>query len=90
MYTANDVPSGTYGKGLLCLENDDGSFKMRNDVICVQTLTKNLIFVGSLEVKGFEVKIKDEELKIIILLVKCNYCSIIKRCCYGWWRGRCK
>ena len=59
LITANDVPCEMYGKGSILLKNDDGSFRIPNDVRYVPTWEKNIIFVGSLEAKGFEPRISE-------------------------------
>ncbi|KAL0402530.1 UNVERIFIED_CONTAM: hypothetical protein Slati_4282900 [Sesamum latifolium] len=65
VYTANDISLTTYGIGSIRLKNQDGSVITLTGVRYVSELRKNLISVGTLESKGFEVRAKDGVMKII-------------------------
>ncbi|KAK4424820.1 hypothetical protein Salat_1675600 [Sesamum alatum] len=62
---ANNIPLTTFGIGSVRLNNQDGSIITLIGVRFVPELMKNLIYVGTLESKGFEVRAKDGVMKII-------------------------
>ncbi|KAK4428874.1 hypothetical protein Salat_1187300 [Sesamum alatum] len=65
VYTTNNIPLTTFGCGSVRLKNQDGSIITLTGVRFVPELMKNLIYVGTLESKGFEVRAKDGVMKII-------------------------
>nr|GEY09800.1 retrovirus-related Pol polyprotein from transposon TNT 1-94 [Tanacetum cinerariifolium] len=65
VYTADETPLTTHGIGSVRLQNEDGTIVTLKGARYSPKLKKNLIFVGTLESKGFEVRAKDEVMKII-------------------------
>ncbi|GJX27363.1 transposable element [Tanacetum coccineum] len=65
VYTADETPLTTHGIGSVRLQNEDGTIVTLKGVRYSPKLKKNLISVGTLESKGFEVRAKDEVMKII-------------------------
>ncbi|KAE8730408.1 BTB/POZ domain-containing protein NPY2 [Hibiscus syriacus] len=65
VYTANNSPLDTLGIGSIRLRNQDGSIRTLTGVHYVPDLMRNLIFVGTLESKGLEVRAKDGIMRII-------------------------
>ncbi|KAL0454716.1 UNVERIFIED_CONTAM: hypothetical protein Slati_0810800 [Sesamum latifolium] len=65
VYTTIDIPLTTYGIGSIRLKNQDGSIITLTGVRYVPELRKNLISLGTLKSKGFEVTAKDGLMKII-------------------------
>ncbi|KAE8684184.1 Flotillin-like protein 1 [Hibiscus syriacus] len=61
----NNSPLDTLGIGSIRLRNQDGSIRTLTGVHYVPDLMRNLIFVGTLESKGLEVKAKDGIIRII-------------------------
>nr|GFA15995.1 retrovirus-related Pol polyprotein from transposon TNT 1-94 [Tanacetum cinerariifolium] len=71
VYIADETPLTTHGIGSVRLQNEEGTIMTLKGVRYSPKLKKNLIFVGTLESKGFEVREKDGVMKIIfdVLLV---------------------
>nr|GEZ61688.1 retrovirus-related Pol polyprotein from transposon TNT 1-94 [Tanacetum cinerariifolium] len=65
VYTTDETPLATHGIGFVRLQNDDGKIVTLKGVPYSLKLKKNLISVGTLESKGFEVRAKDGVMKII-------------------------
>ena len=65
VYTADETPLTTHGIGSVRLQNEDGTIVTLKGVRYSPKLKKNLISVGTLEYKGFEVRAKDGVMKII-------------------------
>ncbi|GJT56509.1 retrovirus-related pol polyprotein from transposon TNT 1-94 [Tanacetum coccineum] len=65
VYIADETPLTTHGIGSVRLQNKDGTIVTLKGVHYSPKLKKNLIFVGTLESKGFEVRAKDGVMKII-------------------------
>ncbi|GJX90903.1 retrovirus-related pol polyprotein from transposon TNT 1-94 [Tanacetum coccineum] len=65
VYTADETPLTTHGIGSVRLQNEDGTIVTLKGVRYSPKLKKNLISVGTLESKGFEVRAKDGVMKII-------------------------
>ena len=65
VYTANNFPLNTPGIGSICLRNQDGSIRTLTGVHYVPNLMRNLISVGTIKSKGFEVRAKDGIMRII-------------------------
>ncbi|GJR29297.1 retrovirus-related pol polyprotein from transposon TNT 1-94 [Tanacetum coccineum] len=65
VYTADQNPLTTHGIGSVRLQNEDGTIVTLKGVRYLPKLKKNLISVGILESKGFEVRAKDGVMKII-------------------------
>ncbi|PWA73707.1 hypothetical protein CTI12_AA260080 [Artemisia annua] len=65
VYTADKTPFTTHGIGSVRLQNEDGTIVTLKGVHYSPKLKKNLISVGTLESKGFEVRAKDGVMKII-------------------------
>ncbi|GJU57695.1 retrovirus-related pol polyprotein from transposon TNT 1-94 [Tanacetum coccineum] len=65
VYTADETPLTTHGIGSVRLQNEDGTIVTLKGVHYSPKLKKNLISVGTLESKGFEVRAKDGVMKII-------------------------
>ncbi|GJR75321.1 retrovirus-related pol polyprotein from transposon TNT 1-94 [Tanacetum coccineum] len=65
VYTADETPLTTHGIGSIRLQNEDGTIVTLKGVRYSSKLNKNLIFVGTLESKGFEVRAKCGVMKII-------------------------
>ena len=65
VYTANNFPLNTRGIGSIHLKNQDGSIRTLTGIHYVPNLKKNLISVGTLEVKVFEVRAKYGIMRII-------------------------
>ena len=65
VYTANNFPLNTRGIGSIHLKNQDGSIRTLTGVHYVPDLMRNLISVGTIESKGFEVRAKDGVMRII-------------------------
>nr|GEV19068.1 retrovirus-related Pol polyprotein from transposon TNT 1-94 [Tanacetum cinerariifolium] len=63
--SAYETPLTTYGIGSVRLQNEDGTIVTLKGVRYSPKLKKNLISVGTLESKGFEVRAKDGVMKII-------------------------
>ncbi|GKD92676.1 retrovirus-related pol polyprotein from transposon TNT 1-94 [Tanacetum coccineum] len=64
-YTADETPFTTHCIGFVRLQNEDRTIVTLKGVRYSPKLKKNLIFVGTLESKGFEVRAKDGVMKII-------------------------
>ncbi|GKC32018.1 hypothetical protein Tco_1039312 [Tanacetum coccineum] len=60
VYTAEETPLTTNGIGFIRLQNEDGTIMTLKGVRYLPNSKKNLIFVGTLESKGFEVRDKAE------------------------------
>ena len=65
VYTANNDPLDTHGISSIHLRNQDGSIRTLIGVHYVPDLMRNLIYVGTLESKCFEVRAKDGIMRII-------------------------
>ncbi|GKD01224.1 retrovirus-related pol polyprotein from transposon TNT 1-94 [Tanacetum coccineum] len=65
VYTADETPLTTHGIGSIRLQNEDGTIVTLKGVRYSSKLKKNLIFVGTIESKGFEVRAKCGVMKII-------------------------
>ncbi|GKC59833.1 transposable element [Tanacetum coccineum] len=65
VYTADKTPLTTHGIGSVQLQNEDETIMTLKGVRYSPKLKTNLISVGTLESKGFEVRVKDEVMKII-------------------------
>ncbi|GJU44747.1 transposable element [Tanacetum coccineum] len=65
VYTADETPLTTYGIGSVRLQNEDRTIVTLKGVRYSPKLKKNLISVGTLESKGFEVRANDGVMKII-------------------------
>ncbi|GJV12795.1 retrovirus-related pol polyprotein from transposon TNT 1-94 [Tanacetum coccineum] len=65
VYTAEETPLATHGIGSVRLQNEDGIIVTLKGVRYSPKLKKNIISVGNLESKGFEVRAKDGVMKII-------------------------
>nr|GFA62685.1 retrovirus-related Pol polyprotein from transposon TNT 1-94 [Tanacetum cinerariifolium] len=65
IYTADETPLTTHGIGFVRLQNEDRTTMTLKGVRYLPKLKKNLIFVGTLESKGFEVRAKDGVMKFI-------------------------
>ncbi|GKD45477.1 retrovirus-related pol polyprotein from transposon TNT 1-94 [Tanacetum coccineum] len=65
VYTTNENPLTTHGIGSVRLQNVDKTIGTLKGVRYSPKLKKNLIFVGTLESKGFQVRAKDGVMKII-------------------------
>ncbi|GJU65558.1 retrovirus-related pol polyprotein from transposon TNT 1-94 [Tanacetum coccineum] len=64
VYTVDETPLTTHGIGSVRLQNEDGTIVTLKGVRYSPKLKKNLISVGTLESKGFEVRAKDGVMKI--------------------------
>ncbi|GJT65990.1 retrovirus-related pol polyprotein from transposon TNT 1-94 [Tanacetum coccineum] len=62
---SDETPITTHGIGSVRLQNEDGTIVTLKGVHYSPKLKKNLISVGTLESKGFEVRAKDGVMKII-------------------------
>lgn len=65
VYTADETPLTTPRIGSVRLQNEDGTIVNLKGVRYSPKLKKNLISVGTIESKGFEVRAKDGVMKII-------------------------
>ncbi|PWA97407.1 Retrovirus-related Pol polyprotein from transposon TNT 1-94 [Artemisia annua] len=65
VYTVDETLLITHGIGSVRLQNQDGTIVALKGVCYPPKLKKNLISVGTLESKGFEVRAKDGVMKII-------------------------
>ena len=65
VYTADDTPLTTYGIGSIRLKNQDGAIRILKGVRYVPNLSRNLISVGTLEEKGYEVSMKNGVFKML-------------------------
>ena len=65
VYRANNFSLNTHGIGSICLRNQDRSIRTLTGVHYVPDLMRNLISVGTIESKGFEVRAKDGVMRII-------------------------
>nr|GEY72247.1 retrovirus-related Pol polyprotein from transposon TNT 1-94 [Tanacetum cinerariifolium] len=65
VYTVDETPFTTHGIGSVRLQNEDGTIVTLKGIHYSPKLKKNLISVGTLESKRFEVRAKDEVIKII-------------------------
>ncbi|GJV34727.1 retrovirus-related pol polyprotein from transposon TNT 1-94 [Tanacetum coccineum] len=65
VYTADETPLTTHGIGFVRLQNEDGTIMTLKGVRYSPKLKKNLISIGTLESKGFEVRANDGVIKII-------------------------
>ena len=65
VYTINNFPLNTYEIGSIRLRNQDRSIRILTGVHYVPNLMRNLISVGTIELKGFEVREKDGIMRII-------------------------
>ncbi|GKE86169.1 hypothetical protein Tco_1559911, partial [Tanacetum coccineum] len=64
VYRADETPFTTHGIGSVRLQNEDGTIVTLKGVRYSPKSKKNLIFVGTLESKVFEVRAKDGVIKI--------------------------
>nr|GEX12139.1 retrovirus-related Pol polyprotein from transposon TNT 1-94 [Tanacetum cinerariifolium] len=65
VYTTDETPLTTHGIGSVRLQNEDGTIVTLKGVRYSLKLKKNLISIGTLESKGFEVRAKHKVMKII-------------------------
>ena len=64
IHMGNDSSCKTVGIGSIRLRNHDGSTRVLTYVRFVPSLRKNLLFLGTLDAKGFTVSMRDGILKI--------------------------
>nr|GEY43727.1 retrovirus-related Pol polyprotein from transposon TNT 1-94 [Tanacetum cinerariifolium] len=64
-FASDETPLTTHGIGFVRLQNEDKTTMTLKGVRYLPKLKKNLIFVGTLESKGFEVRAKDGVMKFI-------------------------